>query len=60
MNIQPRQEMTEARQKVIELLDPGSFMEMGEHVSARLTDFYQPGEVTESDGVITGYGTIRG
>ena len=60
MNIQPRQEMTEARRKVIELLDPGSFMEMGEHVSARLTDFYQPGSVTESDGVITGYGTIRG
>lgn len=60
MQIKPRDEMTRARQKVLELLDPGSFVEIGEHISARLTDFYQPDEVTESDGVITGYGTIRG
>ena len=58
MQIKPRDEMTRARQKVLELLDPGSFVEVGEHISARLTDFYQPDEVTESDGVITGYGTI--
>ncbi len=46
--------------KVLDLLDPGSFMEMGEHVSARYTEFYHPGTVVESDGVVTGYGTIGG
>ena len=43
------------------LLDYGSFMEIGEAVTARLTDFYTPGTQDKpSDGVITGYGTIDG
>ena len=35
-------------------------MEIGEHVSARYTEFYHPDEVVESDGVVTGYGTVEG
>ena len=35
-------------------------MEMGERVSARYTEFYHPDSVVESDGVVTGYGTING
>ena len=46
--------------KINDLLDAGSFMEVGEHVSARFTDFYQPDSVLESDGVVIGYGTIDG
>lgn len=46
--------------RVMELLDPGSFMEMGEHVAARFTEFYHPDSVMESDGVVTGYGTVNG
>lgn len=50
---------TSALIKIHELLDKGSFMEIGEHISARSTDFYRPDSVTESDGVVTGYGTIN-
>jgi len=53
-------ERTAVISRVIELLDPGSFMEMGERVSARYTEFYHPDSVVESDGVVTGYGTING
>ena len=60
MQINPRDEKTIARSKVVDLLDPGSFMELGEHVSARITEFYQTDSATESDGVVTGYGTIDG
>jgi acetyl-CoA carboxylase carboxyltransferase component len=60
MKVKPSEERTTAAGKIVQLLDAGSFMEMGERVSARYTEFYHPGEVTESDGVITGYGTIDG
>lgn len=60
MVINKRSGQTRAYTMIQELLDPGSFMEMGEHVSARMTSFYAPDEVQESDGVITGYGTIDG
>ena len=60
MQINPRDEKTIARSKVTDLLDPGSFMELGEHVAARYTEFYQADSATESDGVVTGYGTIDG
>ncbi len=60
MQVIPSDERTTAISKVIELLDPGSFMEIGEHVSARFTEFYHPDAVMESDGVVTGYGTIEG
>ena len=58
MIIKDGNKSTTAYSKVLDLLDPGSFMETGEHISARLTSFYAPDEVQESDGVITGYGTI--
>ena len=60
MQVIPSDERTAAISRIMELLDPGSFMEMGEHVSARFTEFYHPDSVLESDGVVTGYGTING
>ncbi|WP_034802201.1 carboxyl transferase domain-containing protein [Eubacterium sp. AB3007] len=51
---------TTAYKRILDILDKGSFMEIGEHAAARHTNFYQPGTVEESDGVITGYGTILG
>ena len=60
MQINPRDEKTIARSKVMDLLDPGSFMELGEHIAARYTEFYKADSATESDGVVTGYGTIDG
>ena len=60
MKVIASDERTAVVSKVIELLDPGSFMEMGERVSARYTEFYHPDSVLESDGVVTGYGTING
>lgn len=60
MTVNSERKMTGARKKIEEVLDRGSFMEIGEGVMARLTDFYTPEEPCESDGVITGYGTING
>lgn len=60
MQVIPSDERTTVISKVIDILDPGSFMEVGEHVSARYTEFYHPDSVMESDGVVTGYGTIDG
>ena len=60
MKVIASDERTAVISKVIDLLDPGSFMEMGEHVSARYTEFYHPDSVMESDGVVTGHGTING
>lgn len=60
MKVITSDERTAVVSRVMELLDPGSFMEMGEHVSARYTEFYHPDSVMESDGVVTGYGTING
>ena len=60
MQVIPSDERTTAISKIIEILDPGSFMEVGEHVSARYTEFYHPESVVESDGVVTGYGTVEG
>lgn len=60
MKVIPSDEKTAVISRVLELLDPGSFMEMGERVAARFTEFYHPDSVEESDGVVTGYGTING
>lgn len=49
---------TKALKRILQILDEGSFMELGEKVVARKTDFYEPDSVSESDGVITGHGTI--
>lgn len=60
MQVKQKEERTAVVSKVTSLLDPGSFMETGEHVAVRQTEFYKPESVVESDGVVTGYGTIKG
>ena len=47
-----------ARERVLRLLDEGSFIELGALVQARNTDFNLSSKDTPGDGVITGYGTI--
>ncbi len=59
MQVKTNEERTAVVAKVAGLLDPGSFMELGEHVAVKHTEFYQPDSVIESDGVVTGYGTIN-
>ena len=49
-----------ARERIENLLDEKSFIEIGAAVHARNTDFNMAGQNTASDGVITGYGTING
>ena len=49
-----------AGMRIVNLLDPGSFIEIGGHVTARNTDFNLPQKETPADGVVTGYGTIDG
>ena len=39
MKVIASDERTAVVSRVMELLDPGSFMEMGEHVSARFTEW---------------------
>lgn len=51
---------TEAMKRIRQILDPGSFMEIGRQITARQTDFYAPEKAVESDGVISGYGSIEG
>ena len=45
MKVIASEERTAVVSRVMELLDPGSFMEMGEQVSARYTEFYHPDSV---------------
>ncbi len=49
-----------ARERINNLLDDNSFVEIGAHVKARSTDFNLQTVDTPSDGVITGYGIIDG
>ncbi len=49
-----------ARQRIDQLLDENSFVEIGALVSARATDFNLKQNDAPSDGVITGYGVIDG
>jgi propionyl-CoA carboxylase beta chain len=49
-----------ARERVMLLLDEGSFEEMGKFVMHRSKDFGLEKEYYLGDGVITGYGTING
>lgn len=48
-----------ARQRIENLLDDNSFVEIGALVKARSTDFNIKSKDTPSDGVITGYGVIN-
>lgn len=49
-----------AGKRIESLLDENSFVEIGEMVTARSTDFNMQQKETPSDGVITGYGVIDG
>src|ERR1044072_5875708 len=49
-----------ARERVLLLLDDGSFEELGKFVMHRSKDFGLDKEYYLGDGVITGYGTVYG
>jgi propionyl-CoA carboxylase beta chain len=49
-----------ARERVMYLLDEGSFEEIGMLVTHRTTDFGMEKDLIYGDGVVTGYGTING
>lgn len=49
-----------ARERVELLLDPGSFEEIGRLVLHRCRDFGMEEENYPGDGVVTGFGTVRG
>ena len=49
-----------ARERVLLLLDDGSFEEIGKFVMHRCKDFGLDKEYYLGDGVITGYGTVQG
>lgn len=48
-----------ARERIENLLDDNSFVEIGAGISARNTDFNMTSKETPSDGVITGYGIVN-
>ena len=49
-----------ARERIIQLLDPGTFQEIDKLVTHRATDFGIDKNKIPGDGVITGYGKIHG
>ncbi|MGB4300589.1 MAG: carboxyl transferase domain-containing protein, partial [Acetomicrobium sp.] len=49
-----------ARERIDKLLDPGSFVELDEHVEHRCTLFGMEDRKFPGDGVVTGYGTVEG
>src|SRR5665647_1451840 len=49
-----------ARERLGLLLDPGSFVEIGQFVHHRCTSFGMPQEEAPGEGVVTGYGTVDG
>ena len=51
---------TAAKQRIYDLLDENSFVEIGSKIKARATNFNQDPDRMSSDGVITGYGLIDG
>ena len=51
---------TAAKQRIYDLLDENSFVEIGSKIKARATSFNQDPDRMSSDGVITGYGLIDG
>ena len=46
--------------RIANLLDEGSFVEIGGQVTARATDFNMQDKETPADGVVTGYGVVDG
>ena len=54
------QKQASARDRIYQILDDNSFVEIGALVKARSTDFNLQQTDTPADGVITGYGVIDG
>ena len=50
---------TSAINRIHELLDDNSFVEVGAYITARSTDYNMQSQETPADGVVTGYGTIN-
>jgi len=49
-----------ARERILDLLDPGTFNEIDKLVTHRATDFGMDKNKIPGDGVVTGYGKING
>ncbi len=49
-----------ARERIVKLLDPGTFVELDAFVMHRCTDFNMEKKRILGDGVVTGYGRITG
>ena len=49
-----------ARERIAQLLDPGSFVEIDEFVTHRCSNFGLDERKPLGDGVVTGWGTIDG
>ena len=49
-----------ARERINQLLDPGTFVEIDKFVTHRCTDFGMENNKTLGDGVVSGYGKIDG
>ena len=49
-----------ARERLTELVDPGSFVELDAFVTHRSTDFGMADKKVLGDGVVTGFGTVSG
>jgi propionyl-CoA carboxylase beta chain len=49
-----------ARERIELLLDPGSFVEIGTHVTHRARDFGMEAKRIVGDGVVAGWGTVEG
>jgi propionyl-CoA carboxylase beta chain len=49
-----------ARERILELLDPGTFNEIDKLVTHRATDFGMDKNKIPGDGIVTGYGKING
>jgi len=49
-----------ARERVVELLDPGTFVELDMFVTHMCTDFGMERKKVLGDGVVTGYGKVAG
>ncbi|HET6344448.1 MAG TPA: carboxyl transferase domain-containing protein, partial [Myxococcota bacterium] len=49
-----------ARERIEELIDPGTFVELDKFKTHRCTDFDMQGKKIPGDGVVTGYGLVEG
>lgn len=49
-----------ARERIVKLLDPGSFTELDKYVVHRCNNFDMSSKEAPGEGVVTGYGTIEG